>query len=184
MPGPYAADRPVCNQSADAVQPVTCRDFMQYLVYIERNAENLQFYLWYRDYAQRFSALALTEQVLSPEYTPPQMLVHPSPALTRPVRVSRATEKFVNKAFSNEEAAHVKETQLEAPNWEEPRSPFSTPPITPRADSTHVAPFSASSIMDPDTLMGVDHKQASADAFEKVNIMWQPCMYMLCFDVE
>ncbi|KAF2094030.1 regulator of G protein-like protein [Rhizodiscina lignyota] len=47
-------------------RPCTLSDFMDYLVYVERNAENLQFYLWLRDYTRRFEALKPEEQALSP----------------------------------------------------------------------------------------------------------------------
>lgn len=43
---------------------------MDYLIYVEHNAENLQFYLWYRDYVQRFEALPKAAQALSPEWVP------------------------------------------------------------------------------------------------------------------
>jgi hypothetical protein len=43
---------------------------MDYLVYIEHNAENLQFYLWYRDYERRFNALPENEKALSPVWIP------------------------------------------------------------------------------------------------------------------
>jgi hypothetical protein len=39
-------------------------------VYVEYNAENLQFFLWYRDYVRRFDALPEKEKVLSPEWVP------------------------------------------------------------------------------------------------------------------
>jgi len=41
---------------------------MDYLVYVEMNAENLQFYLWYKDYVKRFEALPEKEKVLSPPW--------------------------------------------------------------------------------------------------------------------
>lgn len=50
-------------------QPCTIRDFMNYLVYVERAAENLQFYLWYKDYVRRFSAMPEDQQRLSPLWT-------------------------------------------------------------------------------------------------------------------
>jgi hypothetical protein len=43
---------------------------MDYLVYVEYNAENLQFILWYRDYVRRFEALSVKEKALSPEWVP------------------------------------------------------------------------------------------------------------------
>ena len=41
---------------------------MDYLVYVEHNAENLQFLLWYRDYKRRFYDLPEKERALSPEW--------------------------------------------------------------------------------------------------------------------
>lgn len=43
---------------------------MDYLIYIERNAENLQFYLWYIDYVRRWNELPAKDRVLSPEWQP------------------------------------------------------------------------------------------------------------------
>lgn len=43
---------------------------MDYLVYVEHNAENLQFYLWYKDYCTRFEALSENEKSLSPPFNP------------------------------------------------------------------------------------------------------------------
>ncbi|KAF1812468.1 hypothetical protein P152DRAFT_514115 [Eremomyces bilateralis CBS 781.70] len=52
--------------------PCTLRDFLNYLKYVERSAENLQFFLWFKAYIQRFSALPESEKVLSPEWTAQQ----------------------------------------------------------------------------------------------------------------
>ncbi|KAK4151330.1 fumble-domain-containing protein [Chaetomidium leptoderma] len=49
--------------------PCTIRDFMNYLLYVERSAENLQFFLWNRDYATRFAAAKTTDISLAPEWT-------------------------------------------------------------------------------------------------------------------
>lgn len=42
---------------------------MDYLIYVEHDAENLQFYLWYRSYVERFNALPSHQQRLSPPWT-------------------------------------------------------------------------------------------------------------------
>ncbi|ATZ57015.1 hypothetical protein BCIN_14g02050 [Botrytis cinerea B05.10] len=55
------------NQS---LPPCSLSDFMDFLVYIEHDAENLQFYLWYKDYVRRFEALSDYEKKLSPEWVP------------------------------------------------------------------------------------------------------------------
>ncbi|KAI1176487.1 hypothetical protein F4777DRAFT_577982 [Nemania sp. FL0916] len=49
--------------------PCTIRDFMNYLIYIEHAAENLQFFLWYHDYVVRFYGAPISETALSPEWT-------------------------------------------------------------------------------------------------------------------
>ncbi len=51
------------------LQPLTVRDFMNYLIYVERSAENLQFYLWHQDYVKRFPTASASELALSPEWT-------------------------------------------------------------------------------------------------------------------
>lgn len=43
---------------------------MDYLIYVEHNAENLQFYLWFHDYSRRFENLSEKEAALSPEWDP------------------------------------------------------------------------------------------------------------------
>ena len=49
-------------------QPCSLQDFLDYLVYIAHDAENLQFYLWYLDYSRRFKNLPESERRLSPEW--------------------------------------------------------------------------------------------------------------------
>ena len=50
------------------LQPCSLGDFMDYLTYIQHNAENLQFYLWLQDYRKRFAQKKAQEQALSPEW--------------------------------------------------------------------------------------------------------------------
>ncbi len=42
---------------------------MNYLIYVERSAENLQFFLWLRDYERRFAAADTADLALAPEWT-------------------------------------------------------------------------------------------------------------------
>lgn len=42
---------------------------MNYLIYIEHSAENLQFFLWYRSYLTRFHSAKTADLVLAPEWT-------------------------------------------------------------------------------------------------------------------
>lgn len=43
---------------------------MNYLIYVERSAENLQFFLWYRDYVKRFEQAKTSDLALAPDWTP------------------------------------------------------------------------------------------------------------------
>ena len=45
---------------------------MDYLIYIDHSAENLQFYLWYRDYSERFAKATTADIALAPEWTTAQ----------------------------------------------------------------------------------------------------------------
>lgn len=54
-----------CTESS---QPCSLDDFMQYLVHVSRDAENLQFWLWVQDYIKRFFAIPRSEQALSPPW--------------------------------------------------------------------------------------------------------------------
>lgn len=51
------------------LQPCTVRDFLNYLIYIEHSAENLQFFLWLRSYNERFHAARTSDIALAPEWT-------------------------------------------------------------------------------------------------------------------
>ena len=50
------------------LQPCTLQEFMDYMVYVTHDAENLQFYLWLVDYHQRFVNAPKTETDLSPRW--------------------------------------------------------------------------------------------------------------------
>ncbi|KAL2147055.1 hypothetical protein VTI28DRAFT_937 [Corynascus sepedonium] len=55
--------------NGETCSPCTLRDFMNYLLHVERSAENLQFFLWHRDYERRFSAAKTADLSLAPEWT-------------------------------------------------------------------------------------------------------------------
>ncbi|KAI4210053.1 MAG: hypothetical protein LQ351_007043 [Letrouitia transgressa] len=51
-------------------QPCTLQDFMDYLVYVSHDAENLQFWLWLQEYTKKFYSAPPSEQALSMPWTP------------------------------------------------------------------------------------------------------------------
>ncbi|KAL8934122.1 MAG: hypothetical protein Q9211_005394 [Gyalolechia sp. 1 TL-2023] len=48
-----------------ALPPCTLQDFMDYLVYVSHDAENLQFWIWLQAYTKKFYATSPSEQALS-----------------------------------------------------------------------------------------------------------------------
>ncbi|KAF8540228.1 hypothetical protein BDD12DRAFT_43044 [Trichophaea hybrida] len=173
--------------------PLTCRDFMNYLLYVEHCAENLQFYLWYRDYVERFEKLPELERNLSPEYSPvsaaaAETIPAPVPAALRgpnSPKVSRAIQRFVSDTFATESARNLNEGLTESPptrssgtNPKEGTSPFLTPPGTPlvprttrNIDSGVALQFSYTG---SPSLSEVNYQQAAAETFEGADLKWQP----------
>ena len=152
------------------LQPCTTRDFMNYLIYIEHAAENLQFYLWYRDYQKRFMNLPDKEKGLSPFWT-------------REKADTEANQTVQKQQVSVETAAVFKGTDF-APGitsvHEIKRNPFGTPPATPAADGDSVYMSEPAWSDHGSTLNGSygtqkSHQQISAAAFEDANVKVQPC---------
>lgn len=142
---------------------------MDYTKYIEHDPENLQFYLWYRDYVKRFDALPDNERALAPEWTVEQANAEAAAA--------RLEEK--PKKIAPEVAAVLKGTGFEnAPKAtvsEFHPDPFKDPPKTPNNDRESLSPSSngwndeASTLRTP-----VNHTKSAAMAFESVEAP-QPC---------
>ncbi|KAH6618816.1 hypothetical protein C7974DRAFT_37873 [Boeremia exigua] len=146
--------------------PCTVRDFMNFLKYIELSAENLQFFLWYRDYSKRFKELPESEKVLSPEWRgsshgnaePPKLptaKAHPeaSAILDGTDFVSEKTVKYSDRSTSN--------------------NPFFTPPHTPTSDQPR-RDESLDSYDESMTTGKVNHSERAAGAFESVGLKWKP----------
>ena len=53
-------------------QPCDLNGFMDYLYYVERRAEHLQFFLWFCDYVERWSRLPLHQRQAAPAWEPAQ----------------------------------------------------------------------------------------------------------------
>jgi hypothetical protein len=138
---------------------------MNYLKYIERSAENLQFYLWFRSYTKRFNDLPANESDLSPEWYDAQ----DSEAPTYPKRVnSVAAAIFKGTDFANE----PKVTEAERNN------PFFTPPRTPNSDMKRDCGESMDSYTASMTSGGrPDHTERASGAFESVGLKWKPCEF-------
>ena len=148
---------------------------MDFLRYIEYDAENLQFYLWYKDYCKRFDELPESESKLATVWTAEDALAE---------RTLSEKEKLPKKIGSSA-AAVLKGTDFD-PNMkagihEAAPNPFNTPPQTPSAtDHDSIVPSTVGYSEDGTTLRAgtIDHSKRTEAAFEEAGTL-QPCMSSL-----
>jgi hypothetical protein len=126
---------------------------MQYLLYIEHAAENLQFFLWFRYYARRFSQLPSNEKVLSQPWTPGKdaLLSPRSPRGRLPLQV----EIFKGTDF---EVKKIHPDKL--------KSPF---------DDTYSSRFGVDDSSAMHSPVRQDIKKSVAMTFEGADVKLQPC---------
>jgi hypothetical protein len=124
---------------------------MDYLVYIEHSAENLQFYLWYRDYVRRWNALPASQRALSPKMRPD---LADYPILNREKRTSR--EGKVPSARPN----------MRSEGWNANGISFL---FDEQDEDLDAASFIAASFDKSTT-------PADGDISAQVGLKWQPCM--------
>ena len=145
---------------------------MNYLIYIEHAAENLQFHLWFQDYLKRFSQLPENERALAPVWTVEQ--------LEKDVQAIQGTSG-PKQQISAETAAVFKGTDFAPPAVsvvEVKGNPFNTPPRTPNVDRESVAPSESAWSDNGSTLRSYGNKSfqsKAAGAFEGADLKWQPC---------
>lgn len=137
---------------------------MNYLKYIEHDAENLQFYLWYKAYAARFADLPDSEKRLSPEWTAEQAQADNA--------AYRA--QIASKTISPETAAVLKGLEQDSENGKsEEGNPFNDSTESATADrdtsSLDTRPLSATHTAKS------GYSQRAESAFEEAGLKWQPC---------
>jgi len=143
---------------------------MNFLKYIELSAENLQFFLWYRDYVKRFNALPETERILSPEWTGEKNTGEAPKAL----RIFNADAAAILKGtdFANE--GKIAES-------EKGSNPFFTPPRTPTSIDNRRDDYSIDSFDESVGAGKVDHNERAAGAFDSVGLKWKPREFFFSF---
>lgn len=141
---------------------------MNFLKYIELSAENLQFFLWYRDYSKRFNELPGSEKVLSPEW---QGSANNSeaPKLHTKKSIPETSAILDGTDFASEKT--VKHSDRSTSN-----NPFFTPPHTPTSDSAR-RDESLDSYDESMTTGRVNHSERAAGAFENAGLKWKPCEF-------
>lgn len=143
---------------------------MNFLKYIELSAENLQFYLWFRDYSKRFDELPESEKVLSPEWNGEKS--------------SHVETKSGAKAVSSEATAILQGTDFasdskinESEKGGMGSNPFFTPPRTPTSLDRREGGESLDSSDESLVTGKVNHTQRAAGAFENAGLKWKPCEF-------
>lgn len=143
---------------------------MNYLKYIEHSAENLQFFLWLRAYAQKFNALPEAERGLSPEWTAAHVQTEPISTAARKMKVSADTNAVLQGTGL--------ETQPKASENE--KNPFHTPPTTPSEGSNAVSSEVSSNDgnsteWSSNKVSSVDVHRKAAEVYDEAGLKWQPC---------
>lgn len=144
---------------------------MDFSKYIERNPENLQFYLWYRDYLKRFENLPESERSLAPEWTPERAAAEAEAARLeeKPKKANAAAQAVLKGTdFDNKPGkATVSEVHPD---------PFKDPPRTPNAERESIGPSSTAGWTDDGSTLRtpVNPAKVAAAAFDSVDAP-QPC---------
>ena len=149
---------------------------MNYLVYIEYSAENLQFFLWYRDYVKRFNELPRSELDLAPEWTAEQAEAETLTSQATAAAAAAAAQIPISK----EAAAILNGTDFVVPSVSmaelKSSDPFNTPPRTPTTTGS-IAPFESADSEHGSTAKtpGKSFQHKAAGAFAEADLKWQPC---------
>ena|SRR3569833_69117 len=106
---------------------MTITDFMDYLLYIEHSAENLQFYLWHQDYVKRFKKAPASDTALSPEWT--KAMEDETAARLQKEAVENARQDAPGIASTMFKGTDFEKRAVEVTVAES--DPFNTPPPTP-----------------------------------------------------
>jgi hypothetical protein len=142
---------------------------MDFLKYIEHSAENLQFYMWFKDYIKRFEDLPATERVLCPEWTQAQ----------EEAEVTNYRNKLKEKPLSVEANAILRGQEL-APvpvsSQSDKRNPFGdsqTDSDEKRSLESDESPRSRGT--GTVGTLKTNHSKDASTAFEDAGCKFQPC---------
>jgi hypothetical protein len=155
---------------------------MNYLIYVERAAENLQFFLWYKDYEKRFNAAEYSVTMIAPEWTDEQQ--------EQAVQIAR------QEANAKKQANGVKDPTVKSLNFDisttlpatEKKDPFATPPRTPAGNGksmSSILPWEVNrTISDPASeyspLQNDSYRQVANNTFAAAGLK-APCKKHACY---
>lgn len=145
---------------------------MDYLKYVSRDAENLQFYLWLRDYTERFNTLKDSEKSLSPEWKPTNDEKKAEEHTTRRSnKILSGEVKDVNFDNLNDiEKGNHNSVSLKELKRAQSVATFTEPPNSPIATASDYESFISRSIRSQKSVQEVHE-----DANNSVGLKWQGC---------
>ncbi|KAF4448188.1 hypothetical protein F53441_8349 [Fusarium austroafricanum] len=143
--------------------PMTVRDFMSYLIYVEHAAENLQFYLWFQGYEKRFNANSTADVKLAPEWT----------RAMQDETILKIRKEQSDKMRKEPEAAEIfkgsdfeKKASRNDWNMSNTIDPFATPPQSSRGDE--ISTYTASGTVN--SLNAMSYQSQASDAFQMAGV--------------
>lgn len=145
---------------------------MNYMKYIEHDAENLQFFLWFRDYCQRFENLPASEKALSPAWTTAQ--VESDAQAVKSARGKRVDPVIASVLRGTDFGDGIAQPVISM----EKRDPFQDSARTPSTEDRRemVSSDYSSSFEDEKTLDSQFSLSQKADeAFGDAGMKWKPC---------
>lgn len=155
---------------------MTTRDFMNYLMYIEHAAENLQFYLWHQDYTSRFASAKASETVLAPEWTQEMqdeaVFKHRRDKLGKNRPTGPAADMFKGTDFEKQPQDFVVPKPFSTGRHSSRSDPFLTPPGTADSNQHSLGGMTqgAASTLAP------SYKAEASEAFQAAGAK-QPCRF-------
>ncbi|KAK5115409.1 hypothetical protein LTR85_009869 [Meristemomyces frigidus] len=152
--------------SGGVCPPCTVRDFMNYLKYIEHAAENLQFFLWFRDYSARWENLPESEKALAPEWTRAQAEAEAAGNVpSRPKRVDPQVAAVLKDTDFADGALRATVDRAD---------PFNTPSKTPDEEKRDMMSEYGSSTDEKTFGSYNTHQSAAHKAFDDAGMKWKP----------
>ncbi|KAF2668949.1 hypothetical protein BT63DRAFT_246280 [Microthyrium microscopicum] len=153
--------------SGGTCPPCTKREFLNYLKYVEFAPENLQFFLWFKDYEKRWETTPNSERVLAPEWTPDMAEAERKQYRTTVKAAHQSkTEKELFKGSDFDEKPKLQETEgSEA-------IPFAAIPQTPNSEKRETIQSQDGSIRPTTGMRSImtNHTNAAESAFEDAGL--------------
>ena len=145
---------------------------MDYLKFVARDAENLQFYLWLKDYTERFNALKPSEQALSPPWEQTDEEKKVEDQVTRKSKKVLSGEvKTMNfDSLDDMEKGNKNAISLKELRHHQSVATFSEPPTSPIATASDYESFISRSIRSQKSVQEINE-----DANAAVGLKWQGC---------